>query len=118
MAKAETTFRPLITSKMGVQWEMRLDANGRREYRASQDVEAVLDTNKAIHNHGQLHNVEKDRYLAASIPPIIVVKWLNEDGLNVYDPAHNARLRRKLDDPDWQHLRIWKGKLGRTTRGA
>lgn len=111
-------FRHLMTSSLGVNWSMGRDQDGNRAYFASGGSDDVVDTNKAIHNHGAHHNAEKDRYLAASIPPIIVVKWLNEDGLNVYDPEHSERLRKKLDDPAWQHLRIWKGQLGRTTRGT
>jgi hypothetical protein len=116
MPENPANFRHLMTSQMGVKWSMGRDENGKRAYYATGMTDDVLDTNKAIHNHGAHHNQEKDRYLAASIPPIIVVKWLNEEGLNVYNPEHSDRLRKKLDDPAWQHLRIWKGRLGKTHR--
>jgi hypothetical protein len=104
-------FRHIMKSALGVDWSMRRDDRGAWEYLASGDSQSVLDTNKAIHNHGVHHNAEKDRYLAASIPPIIVIKWREEEGLDVYNPEHNDRLRRKLNDPAWSHLRIWKGNL-------
>ena len=104
-------FRKLLTSSRGINWGMRKDDQGRIEFVASGDSEAVLDRNKQIHNHGVHRNAEKDRYLAASIPPIIEVKWLTEEGLNIHDPNHRDRLRKKLNDPEWSHLRIWKGRL-------
>lgn len=104
-------FRHLLTSSLGLEWSMRKADDGGKEFLATGFSGHVLDRNKELHNHGVHHNKEKDRYLAASIPPIIMVKWLNEEGWNCLDPQYADRLKRKLNDPEWSHLRIWKGQL-------
>lgn len=80
-----------------------------------QDVEADLDHNKALMGMDDPHERRKAQgstaVHAAHIPDIIVVKWLNEDGLNVFDPDHAPRLRKKLNDPDWAYLRTTPGRL-------
>jgi hypothetical protein len=45
----------------------------------------------------------------ASIPNIILVRWMDEDGVNVLGMSSEEwgkYIKRKLDDPDWRHLRV------------
>lgn len=82
--------------------------------RGYQDCEQVLKKNQAIRND----DVEpwfEDRswVLAASIPLGIVHKWMVEDGINALDPADNAKVMAKLDDPEWDKLKTWGGKLSK-----
>ena len=104
-------FRPFYTSSFGISWSRRRNEDGSYDYAAHDDAQAVVDQNKRLANHGRHHNAEKDRYLAASLPMILWLKWKNEEGWDAFDPNHAEKLRQKLNDPDYEHLRIWKGRL-------
>ncbi len=41
----------------------------------------------------------------ASIPLVIVEKWANELGVNVFDRSHWPKVKQLLNDPDWRYLR-------------
>ena len=48
----------------------------------------------------------------ASIPNVILVRWLNEDyargdmGLRVFSKEFDTLVAKKLNDPDWKLLRV------------
>ncbi len=74
-----------------------------------QDVEPILERNKALQNAGPQRS-DWGRHIA-TIPNVVLVKWLNEDGANVWRMSSDEFgkfIRRKLDDPDWRHLRTDK----------
>ena len=74
----------------------------------AQDVEAILDRNKALRSQPQ--RSDWGRHIA-TIPNIVLVKWMNEDGVNALrmsSEEFGVFIRRKLDDPDWRHLRVDK----------
>jgi hypothetical protein len=68
-----------------------------------QDVQPILDRNKAIQNHGN-HKMG-DGYIAASIPCSIMLKWLVEYGVDVMNPDHGDAVKRLLNSSDWRHLK-------------
>ena len=78
-----------------------------------QDVEPVLDANKAEYNsHGDLKSSRYGKgpmHKIASIPMIVVEKWMKE-GFNIYT-ATPQEIRRKLNDPEYKYLRTMPGKL-------
>lgn len=79
---------------------------------ASQDVEPFLDHNKATATMG--HNgwtKSRDLKHVASVPLIIVEKWKNELGVDVFNPNHAAAVARLLNDPDWAYLRTSAGRV-------
>lgn len=76
-----------------------------------QDVEAHLDRNKALQNHDDGYSPTRELRRAASIPDVIVVKWMEENGINVFDPEHSTAVKRKLNDPEWRWLRTAPGRL-------
>lgn len=104
-------FRPLYVSQFGVTWSGRRNDKGQWEFAACSDVEPVIDQNKRLANHGRHHNAEKDRYLAASIPMSVWLKWKNEEGWDAFDPRYSEKLREKLNSNEWQYLRVWGGRL-------
>lgn len=108
---APAGFRPLYRSAFGINWSMRRDDRGQWEFAATDDVEHVLDQNKRLANHGTHHNTDKTRYLAASIPMSVWLKWKTEEGWDAFDPNYKDKLKQKLNDPEWRHLRIWGGRL-------
>ena len=78
-----------------------------------QDCEPILEANKALANAEDRGFTSKARELrrAASIPSAVVLKWLVEEGIDVMNPDHWPAVRRKLNDPEWRHLRTAPGRL-------
>lgn len=101
----------LLQQRDGLEVHFRPQADGTFLIETRQDVQAHLDRNKAMQTHNDGYSDSRDLRRAASIPDIVAVKWLNEDGLNIFDPAHADRLKRKLNDPDWRWLRTAPGRL-------
>ncbi len=88
--------------------ELLLDRNDRRVIASTwQDVEPILDRNKALQNEPQCGDF---RHIG-TIPNVILVKWMNEEGANVLKMSSEEFgkfIKRKLDDPDWRWLRTDK----------
>ena len=79
---------------------------------ASQDdVEGVLEHNKKLRSITQRSDWGRH---VASIPPVICVKWLNEEWqrgntqLRFLSPEWDLLVRDKLNDPEWKFLRTDK----------
>ncbi|HWA60863.1 MAG TPA: hypothetical protein VG939_05785 [Caulobacteraceae bacterium] len=102
---------PLFTSSAGVRHAWRDDGDGVRTLVSSQDVEAILDRNKAMATHNDGYAPSRELRRVASIPLVLILKWKNEEGWNAFDPACAERLRRKLNDPEYQFLRTAPGRL-------
>jgi hypothetical protein len=91
--------------------ELILDRAGRRIIASTtQDVEPILERNKALRGETQRHDCAR---LIADIPAVIIVRWLNEEyergniHLRPFTRAFNETVvARKLRDPEWKHLRI------------
>ena len=72
-----------------------------------QDIEPYLENNKQLRTQEQ----KGDWRQTASIPNIILMKWLNEEidrghkGLRLYTKEFDEVIRRKLQDPDYAYLR-------------
>lgn len=72
------------------------------------DVEAILERNKALRGIPQRSDFGRH---VASIPNVILVKWLNEEhargntSLRLFTPEFDALIARKLADADWAHLK-------------
>ncbi len=77
-----------------------------------QDVEPILERNKALQNDdagGWSPTRELRR--AATIPDIVILKWRREDGIDVYDPDHWPAVKRKLNSSEYRWLRTAPGTL-------
>lgn len=68
-----------------------------------QDVESLLDANKAAQTDGLNRNSEL--WHAASIPSIVILKWMTEHGVDIYNSNHKAGVRRLLNSSEYRHLR-------------
>lgn len=72
------------------------------------DVESVIEQNKRERLIEQKHEFARKR---ATVPNVILLQWLYEEhskgntGLRLFTPEFNALVQRKLNDPDWAHLR-------------
>lgn len=73
-----------------------------------QDVAPILERNRALRSLPQRSDWGRH---VATIPNVLIVRWLNEEGADVLRMGaaeFGAFIRRKLDDPDWRHLRADK----------
>ena len=75
-----------------------------------QDCTPYADHAKAMHNEG-FHG-SSDMKLAASVPNVLVEKYLNDNRILMSEfvgsPDHQ---RRFLNDPAIAHFRIWRGRV-------
>lgn len=73
-----------------------------------QDVEDILDDNKRLQNEAQRSDWHRH---IATIPNIFLEKWLHEEldrgrvGLKIGTKEFDEIIKRKLQDPDYRHLR-------------
>jgi hypothetical protein len=105
-------FRPLFTSAAGIRHYMRTNADGSHTFAASQDTQAILDRNRAMATENDGYTKSREMRRVASIPYVLIQKWLHEEGWDALDPENVDRLARKLNDPDYAYLRTADGRLG------
>lgn len=75
-----------------------------------QDVEPVLEANKRALSSHERANPGEHFIRAASIPAIVVLRWLNE-GVNVFDENDAKEVERRLNSSEWAYLRTAPGRL-------
>ncbi len=75
------------------------------------DVSDVLEQNKQLRSMPQ----KRDRVFnhVASIPSVIIVKWLDEERNRGHEVQFLSKefdelTQRKLNDPEWKYLRVDK----------
>lgn len=78
-----------------------------------QNVEPLLNLNKANYNDDNRKGVKRDWWHVARIPNTIIHKWLVEDGIDFYskDPAHVRKVKQKLNSNEYRYLRCSEGKV-------
>lgn len=101
----------LLRSAAGIEHYMIEDESGTR-FEAVAPTDPIIEFAKTLRNHNDGYTADRSIRRVAIIPEIIVQKWRNEEGLDVYNPDHADRLARKLNDPDWAHLRSADGHIG------
>lgn len=77
----------------------------------AQDVQPILDHNKRLFTHNDGYSPSRELRRVASIPLVVVEKWLREDGIDVFNKDHAEAVRRKLNDPAYAHLRTAPGRV-------
>tara|TARA_R110000744_G_scaffold176858_2_gene295660 strand:+ start:135 stop:467 length:333 start_codon:yes stop_codon:yes gene_type:complete len=88
------------------------DEKNKAEITYTQDIAAVLESNKIEreeYSHQTSHN---DMQKVASIPNVVVMEWMQE-GINVMNPSKEClgRIKKKLNSPDYAYLRTGGGRL-------
>jgi hypothetical protein len=90
-----------------VQTRFHLDGDGDHfTLEHVQDVAPILERNARLRAEPQ--RSDWGRHIA-SIPNVVLVRWMNEDGVNPLGMSSEEwghYIRRKLDDPDWRQLRV------------
>jgi hypothetical protein len=84
------------------------EAEDRAVIKRSNDVEPVLDRNKALFNEGPRRGEFR---LAASIPLDVALLWREQKGIDVFKQDHWPAVVKLLNDPDWRYLRTSPGRL-------
>ena len=81
------------------------------EYR--QDITAVIDLNKALHNTSHQKDGIKEGWMhAAIIPEIIQIQWRREYGIkDVYADEFWPKIKRLLNSPDYKYLKTGNLKI-------
>lgn len=102
---------PLFTSSAGIQHRM-IEAENGTAFGAVGATDPIIDRNMAMATHNDGYSPSRELRRVASIPYIIGLKWLNEEGWWFLDPDHSDKLAQKLNDPDWRHLRTAEGRVG------
>ncbi len=90
----------------------RLEDDGSFTRAVTQDAQPVVDLAKELHNSGAGSTQDGSFKHVASIPLALYLQW-KDQGIDILKGEGTGFLRRKLDDPDLAHLRIWKGRLGK-----
>src|SRR3954464_7614394 len=69
-----------------------------------QDVEPILDRNKAAANDAS--GPMGDMVRVASIPCSVQLKWLIEYGIDITNKDHMPGVTRLLNSNEWRYLRV------------
>jgi hypothetical protein len=87
------------------------DSDGSLIVHREADVEPLLEANKALATSGDGYSPSRELRRAASIPMIIIEKWRNELGVDVFNPDHKEAVRRLLNSSEYLYLRTAPGRL-------
>lgn len=108
-------MRRILDASGNVVSEFHYDeTEDRTTIRRVQDCEPIVDHNKRLQSLNDGYNPDRSLKRIASIPLVVAEKWMNEDGINwMALPKHEKRkyLARKLNDPQWRHLRTSAGRF-------
>lgn len=74
---------------------------------SEQDVSLILDANKALANDDDVtkRGIKESWWHYATIPNIVIEKWLNEHGVDVYNKDHEKAVFRLLNQPEYKYLK-------------
>jgi len=104
---------PLLpTDATGLRSDWIVNSDGTYTVETIQDVEPLLDANKAMANHNDGYSPSHEWRRAASIPAIVLLQWREElGGSDPLSAENRLWLLRRLNDPDWRYLRTAPGVL-------
>lgn len=103
-----TGFVPLWTSEAGVRKSLRVNGDGSMDIALSQDMDALLDHNKASATHNDGYSESRETRRVASIPAVVAAMWTEEG----WYPHDKVKLAQMLNSSDWAWLRTAPGCLG------
>lgn len=105
-------MKKLLDVQDGVASEVHYDEMADTTHvRRVQDVEPIIERNKLLQTDNP-YSPDRSLKRIASIPLVIAEQWIKQDGVNwlaLPKKEKAAYLRRKLNDPNWRHLRTSEG---------
>ncbi len=105
-------MKKLLSNKNGVERWLHHDGET-VAIETKQDLSAIFDITRRLRNEFQGYKDKGDQHfhMYAFIPPMIIDKWRNDHGIDVFDPDHADRVKKLLNDPDWRYLRTTEGTI-------
>jgi hypothetical protein len=76
-----------------------------------QNVEPILERNKAYQTDHDGMSPTREWKWIASIPNVVLMKWRAEEGIDWTNRNHWPAIVRKLRDPDYRFLRTGLGGI-------
>lgn len=110
-------FHFIKRSKAGIDWFMRINDDGSRDFAAYSDVQPILDQNVAMQNHNDGWSVEgngkSEKLLrrAASVPWALIHKWRAEEGIDWFNEDDQKKINQRLNSIEFRKLRTAEFKL-------
>lgn len=87
-------------------------ANKRNVFRHEQNVESVIENNKALANHDDKGwSPSKEWRRVAEIPNVVHLDWITKHGVDPMAKGNEKLLKRLLNDPDNRFLRTAPGRV-------
>ena len=76
-----------------------------------QDVSGVLEFNKALQNDTDYSKkgIKDSWWHMGTIPPVVIEKWKNEKGVDVFNKDHWSAVKKLLNDPEYKWLKTTSG---------
>ena len=106
------TDERLLSNEMGVKtWHSFNEDTNETTLRYSQDINSILEKNKSFQCDHDGYSPSRELQFVASIPLVVVMKWLAEDGIDVWNKNHWPAVKRKLNDPEYRYLRTGLGRI-------
>lgn len=94
-----------LQNSLGVQVNFVPQNDGTFLIETTEDVAPHLDHNKALLAADDFHTRRKqDVWHQAHIPTTVILKWLKE-GIDVFNPDHDAAVNKKLNSNEWRYLK-------------
>lgn len=103
-------WMPLSRSWSGSQSFMRDDGETLQILKV-QDLTPVIEQNKADMSMSGEFKPNPDLQRKAFIPDMLIAKWLNEEGIDVWNPDHWSAVKRKLNSNEYAYLRTAPGRI-------
>ena len=74
---------------------------------AEQDVSSLLEVNKILQNDEEYskRGIKEGWWHYASYPAIIIEKWINEYGVNVFNKDHQKKVLELTNRPEYRYLK-------------
>lgn len=96
-------------------WELIDDGrfNGVRKWlRATDEDEGTVEVRYEGHDHSVIEENKRsegadkrsDMWHVGHVPASVGLKWLTEEGIDMWNPAHQDAVLKKLMDSDYRHL--------------
>lgn len=77
-----------------------------------QDETPIIENNKRLQNDGHDgYSPSREMRRVASIPLVLIEKWMREEGINFFDRNHWPAIQRKLNSSEYRWLRTAPGRL-------
>jgi hypothetical protein len=102
MSKRLLDFNPVTGEAVSLQFE-----GGSMRVVHEQDTKSILDANKRLANNDSLtrKGIKNDMLHYATIPNTLIVKWKQENGVDIFNPDHRGKMFRLLNHPDYKYLK-------------